>query len=133
MAGLASLSRLNGLVGQTRAALSPAFRFTDVTSQSGIQFQHNSGAFGGKFLPETFGSGCAFLDYDRDGWQDILLVNGDYWPGHAPPAANRPTLALYHNNRNGTFTDMTAAAGLNVSLYGMGVAVGDYDNDGYDG
>ena len=58
------------------------FRLTDVTSPAGIRFQHNSGAYGGKLLPETLGSGCAFLDYDRDGWQDILLVNAMDWPGH---------------------------------------------------
>lgn len=106
----------------------PGFQFTDVTSAAGIQFQHNSGAFGGKFLPETLGSGCAFLDYDHDGWQDILLINGADWPGHK---TNRTTLRLYHNNGNGTFTDVTARSGLDVELYGMGVAVGDYNNDGF--
>ena len=110
------------------AASSLGFRFTDITSQAGIQFQHNSGAFGGKFLPETLGSGCAFLDYDRDGWQDILLINGSDWPGHKK---SRTTLRLYQNNRNGTFTDVTARSGLDVDMYGMGVAVGDYNNDGY--
>jgi enediyne biosynthesis protein E4 len=104
------------------------FYFSDVTNQAGIHFQHNSGAFGGKFLPETLGSGCAFLDYDRDGWQDILLVNGSDWPGHKK---NRTTLKLYRNNRNGTFSDVTAHSGLDVELYGMGVAVGDYNNDGF--
>ncbi len=104
------------------------FRFVDVTASAGIQFQHNSGAFGGKFLPETLGSGCAFLDYDRDGWQDILLINGMDWPGHK---RKRSTLRLYRNNRNGTFTDVTAHAGLDLEMYGMGVAVGDYDNDGF--
>jgi enediyne biosynthesis protein E4 len=128
LAGLASLSRLDGLIAQTGAAPSPGFRLTDVTSQAGIQFQHNSGAFGGKFLPETLGSGCAFLDYDRDGWQDILLINGTDWPGHKK---RRSTLRLYHNNGNGTFTDVTARAGLDVEMYGMGVAVGDYNNDGF--
>jgi hypothetical protein len=112
------------------------FRFSDVTNAAGIQFQHNSGAFGGKFLPETLGSGCAFLDYDRDGWQDILLINGMDWPGHtlAPLSGSRrqrSTLRLYHNNRNGTFTDVTRSARLDVEMYGMGVAVGDYDNDGF--
>src|SRR5262249_39753805 len=92
------------------------FRFADVTAQAGIQFKHNSGAFGGKFLPETLGSGCAFLDYDSDGWQDILLVNGTDWPGHK---RGRSMLALYHNNRNGTFTDVTRKAGLDVEMYGM--------------
>jgi hypothetical protein len=113
---------------QTGAAASPGFRFTDVTRTAGIHFQHNSGAFGGKFLPETLGSGCAFLDYDRDGWQDILLINGTDWPGHKK---RRSTLRLYHNNGNGTFTDVTVSAGLDVEMYGMGVAVGDYNNDGY--
>ncbi len=89
---------------------------------------HNSGAYGGKYLPETLGSGCAFLDYDRDGWQDILLINGLDWPGHK---TRRSTMRLYHNNGNGTFTDVTARAGLDVELYGMGVAVGDYNNDGF--
>jgi hypothetical protein len=106
----------------------PGFHFTNVTAAAGIQFQHNSGAFGGKFLPETLGSGCAFLDYDRDGWQDILLVNGMDWPGHQK---QRSTLKLYRNNRNGTFSDVTKAAGLDAELYGMGVAVGDYNNDGF--
>jgi len=134
MAGLASYSqllRLNALsanAGVQASLESPGFRFTDVTGQAGIQFQHNSGAFGGKFLPETLGSGCAFLDYDRDGWQDILLINGADWPGHK---RTRSTLQLYHNNRNGTFTDVTTHAGLDVELYGMGVAVGDYNNDGF--
>jgi enediyne biosynthesis protein E4 len=104
------------------------FQLADVTSQAGIQFTHNSGAFGGKLLPETLGSGCAFLDYDGDGWQDILLVNGMDWPGHKH---KRTTLALYRNNHNGTFTDVTRRAGLDVEMYGMGVAVGDYNNDGF--
>ena len=129
MAGVAAASQfplLHAFAAQ--AATAPGFRFTDVTVQAGIEFQHNSGAFGGKFLPETLGSGCAFLDYDSDGWQDILLVNGSDWPGHKK---TRTTLRLYRNNRNGTFTDVTAHAGLDVELYGMGVAVGDYNNDGF--
>jgi hypothetical protein len=106
----------------------PAFRLVDVTASAGIQFRHRNGAFGGKLLPETMGSGCAFLDYDADGWQDILLVNGMDWPGHKQ---ERSTLRLYRNNRNGTFTDVTKSAGLDVELYGMGVAVGDFNNDGF--
>ena len=104
------------------------FHLTDVTSEARIRFQHTNGAYGGKLLPETLGSGCAFLDYDGDGWQDILLVNGMDWPGHAH---SRSTLKLYRNNRNGTFTDVTRSAGLDIEMYGMGVAVGDYNNDGF--
>ena len=106
----------------------PGFRFVDLTSSASIQFRHNSGAYGGKLLPETLGPGCAFLDYDSDGWQDILLVNGTDWPGHK---RDRSTLKLYRNNRNGTFSDVTRAAGLGIEMYGMGLAVGDYNNDGY--
>ncbi len=109
-------------------AASLGFRFVDVTGKAGLHFQHNSGAYGGKLLPETLGSGCAFLDYDADGWQDILLVNSMDWPGHK---RQRSTMKLYRNNRNGTFTDVTQAAGLDVEMYGMGVAVGDYNNDGF--
>jgi hypothetical protein len=104
-------------------------QFTDVTAQAGIHFKHNSGAFGKKYLPETVGSGCAFIDYDNDGWQDILLINSTNWPGHAGPKSYP---ALYHNNRNGTFTDVTKEAGLAVEMYGIGCAVADYDNDGFD-
>ena len=104
------------------------FRLVDVTAQAGIAFRHNSGAYGGKLLPETLGSGCAFLDYDGDGWQDILLVNGMDWPGHK---RQRSALKLYRNNRNGKFTDVTRQAGLDLEMYGMGVAVGDYNNDGF--
>jgi len=118
-----------GATSRWLLAASPGFRFVDVTGPAGIHFQHNSGAYGGKLLPETLGSGCAFLDYDADGWQDILLVNSMDWPGHK---RQRSTLKLYHNNRNGTFTDVTKAAGLDVEMYGMGVAVGDYNNDGFD-
>ena len=109
---------------------SPAapLQLRDVTKSAGIDFKHNSGAYGGKLLPETLGSGCAFLDYDNDGYQDILLVNSMDWPGHK---RTRSTLKLYRNNRNGTFSDVTKAAGLDIELYGMGVAVADYDNDGF--
>lgn len=107
---------------------SPGFRLVDVTSAAGLQFRHNSGAYGGKLLPETLGAGCAFLDYDADGWQDILVINGMDWPGHQ---RRRSTLRLYRNNRNGTFSDVTRSAGLDAEMYGMGVAVGDWNNDGF--
>ena len=118
-------------------AADPGFRLVDVTAAAGLNFQHNSGAFGAKFLPETLGPGCAFLDYDGDGWQDILLVNGMDWPGHkashpqGDSKARHSALRLYRNNRNGTFTDVTERAGLAVELYGMGAAVADYNNDGF--
>jgi hypothetical protein len=101
--------------------------FTDATAAAGIKFRHVNGAFGKKFLPETLGSGCAFLDYDNDGWQDILLINSTRFPSQ-PGTAAYP--ALYHNNKNGTFTDVTREAGLAVEMYGMGVAAADFDNDG---
>jgi hypothetical protein len=104
-------------------------RFRDITAQAGIHFVHNNAAFGKKWLPETLGAGCAFIDYDNDGYPDIVLVNGEDWPGHAKAPS---TLKLYHNNHDGTFTDVTRKAGLAVSMFGMGVAVGDYDNDGHD-
>jgi len=103
--------------------------FRDVTQRAGIRFVHNNGAFGKKYLPETMGPGVAFIDYDNDGWPDIFLVNGTDWPGR-PPKHSTPK--LYHNNHDGTFTDITHKAGLDIEIFGMGVAVGDYDNDGYD-
>jgi hypothetical protein len=102
--------------------------FTDVTAQAGIRFVHNSGRAGKKLLPETLGSGCAFFDADGDGWPDILLINSKDWT----PRGRRSLPALYRNNRNGTFTDITAGSGLDVEMYGLGVAIGDYDNDGRD-
>jgi hypothetical protein len=110
-------------------ATTSAVTFRDISQQSGIHFTHNNGAFGKKFLPETLGSGVAFIDYDNDGWPDIFLVNGTDWPGHA---RKHTAPKLYHNNHDGTFTDVTHKAGLDVEMYGMGVAVGDYDNDGFD-
>jgi hypothetical protein len=100
--------------------------FTDVTAAAGIRFKHNSGAFGKKYLPETLGAGCAFLDYDSDGWQDVLLVNSTNWPEQK---GGKTFPALYHNNQDGTFTNVTAQAGLAQEMYGLGVAVGDYDGD----
>ncbi len=123
-----------GLIAQARPAppaqagpAATAVTFTDVTRSAGITFRHNNGAFGRKYLPETMGSGVAFLDIDADGWQDVFFVNATRFPGR-PDAASYP--ALYRNNGNGTFTDITRAAGLLVEMYGMGAAAADYDNDG---
>lgn len=129
MAGIASSSTLRANVAPS-SARGVGFRLVDVTAQAGIHFSHNSGAFGGKLLPETLGSGCAFFDYDHDGWQDILLVNGLDWAGHRR-SHETSTLKLYRNNRDGTFADVTRSAGLDIEMYGMGVAIADYDNDGY--
>src|ERR1700676_5222314 len=118
MAGLASDSGLDVLATPPASPSPAGFRLVDVTAGAGVQFRHNSGAYGGKLLPETLGAGCAFLDYDADGWQDILLINGTDWPA---PSRQWSTLKLYRNNRNGTFTDVTPAAGLDVEMYGMGV------------
>ena len=107
-------------------------QFQDITAQAGLKFKHNNAAFGKKYLPETMGPGCAFIDYDGDGFPDILLVNGEDWPKHGHEDRPPSTLKLYHNNHNGTFTDVTAQSGLGISLFGLGVAVGDYDNDGHD-
>jgi hypothetical protein len=101
--------------------------FTDVTKAAGVRFTHENGAFGKKYLPETMGSGCAFLDADGDGWQDVLFVNSMTWPGRP---AHRSVMVLYRNNHDGTFTDVTERAGLAIPIYGFGVAAADYDNDG---
>jgi hypothetical protein len=103
-------------------------RFVDVAEKAGIRFIHVNGAFGKKYLPETMGSGCAFFDFDSDGDQDILLVNSTGWPG--APGERRATSALYRNRGNGTFEDVTKGSGFDRSLYGMGVTIGDYDEDG---
>ncbi|TAM84615.1 MAG: CRTAC1 family protein [Acidobacteria bacterium] len=143
LAGIGAVGGAGGLVYESARIREELVRLTnrtvprhafpnqlvDVTAQAGIIFNHNSGAFGEKYLPETLGSGCAFLDYDNDGWLDILLINGKDWPGHG---SRRTTMKLYRNNRNGTFTDVTRQAGLDVEMYGIGVAVGDYDNDGFE-
>ncbi|MGB2625525.1 MAG: CRTAC1 family protein [Candidatus Acidiferrum sp.] len=121
----------SGLLAQTKtdSSNSSTITFHDVTQRAGIRFVHNNAAFGKKYLPETMGPGVAFIDYDNDGWQDIFIVNGTNWPGQSD---KHSTPKLYHNNHDGTFTDVTHKAGLDVEFFGMGVAVGDYDNDGFD-
>ena len=106
----------------------PLFEKIPATA-SGITWRHVSGRSSESYLPETTGAGCAFLDYDNDGWMDIYLVNSgkcDFFDPQ-PPLRN----ALYRNNRDGTFTDVTLKAGVAGGGYGMGAAVGDYDNDGF--
>lgn len=110
-----------------QAPAPPRVTFTDVTAAAGIRFQHTSGAFGKKYLPETMGAGVAFFDADGDGLQDIFFVNSTRWPGRPGPPSYP---AFYRNRGDGTFIDQTRAAGLQIEMYGMGVASADYDNDG---
>ena len=126
---LAALDIARTVPRSDASATPPEVTFRDVTQQAGIRFVHNNGAFGKKYLPETLGPGVAFIDFDNDGWPDIFLVNGADWRGHTQ---KHSTPKLYHNNHDGTFTDVTHKAGLDIELYGLGVAVGDYDNDGFD-
>ena len=113
--------------GSRPEVLADTVTFTDITARAGLKFVHNNGAFGKKYLPETLGSGCLFLDFDGDGWQDILLLNSKAWPGQA---GGRSLPALYRNNGDGTFANVTTGSGLDVELYAMGGAAADYDNDG---
>ena len=125
------MTSLAAPVAPTRGeAKVPSVQFKDVTAECGISFVHNNGAYGDKLLPETMGGGVAFLDYDNDGSQDLLFINSTFWPWHVSQNQKPPTLVLYHNDGKGHFTDTTAGSGLDVSLYGMGAAIGDYDNDG---
>ena len=126
---IAPTAESSAATGTSASRPSGPIRFTDVTSLAGIHFRHHSGAFGKKYLPETMGSGVCVLDYDDDGWQDILFVNSMDWPDHK---SSKSYPALYHNSQDGTFTDRTNEAGLAREMYGMGCAVGDYDNDGRD-
>lgn len=108
----------------------PDLKFTDITREAGINFVQENGADGAKLLPETMCGGGAFFDFDNDGDQDILFVNARKWEGGAQSADTPATCALYANDGSGNFTDVSAGSGLDVSLYGMGVACADYDGDG---
>jgi enediyne biosynthesis protein E4 len=117
------------VAAQASAVEIPEMKFTDITASSGIKFTHNNGATGEKLLPETMGGGVAFFDADSDGDQDLLFVNSTEWPWST--SGRKPTTsALYRNDGKGNFEDITAGSGLDVSIYGMAPAVGDYDNDG---
>jgi len=116
-------------VTETAAAQPPMVHFTDISEDAGIHFNHVNGAYGERLMPETIGSGAAFLDYDNDGDQDLFLVNFRHWPDH--PGDNTPTQALYRNDGSGHFEDVSRESGVDIEEYGMGVAVGDYDADGW--
>jgi hypothetical protein len=126
-AALGVLAWVATMAGSGIVAPAP-IAFIDVTAQAGIKFVHNSGRAGQKFLPETLGSGVAWFDADGDGWADILFINSRDWT----PRGRKSLPALYRNNHDGTFADITAGSGLDVEMYGIGVAIGDYDNDGRD-
>lgn len=126
VAAVAAVAAVVGVLTASAGAAPTGITFTDVTASSGIKFTHNSGRAGKKFLPETLGSGGAFVDVDGDGWSDVILVNSKDWA----PRGRKSLSALYHNNGNGTFTNITAGSGLDIEMYGIGIAVGDYDNDG---
>ena len=118
--------RLSGLTGSLAAG--QPFTFDDVTSRAGISFVHENGAAGAYWYPELFGGGVAVIDADGDRWPDLLFVNGRRWT-----AGVRASHALFHNNRNGTFTNVTSRSGFDaLDVYGLGAAVGDFDNDGRD-
>ena len=112
------------------AEAGPALAFADVTERAGLgAFRHQTGAFGEKWFPEAMGSGGGFVDYNSDGWPDVLLVGGGVWPESGEEAG--PALWLYRNEGDGTFTDVTEEAGLaDVDAYGFGITAADYDNDG---
>ena len=112
---------------ETPQLVIPDIPFQNITTESGVAFKHVNGSTGDKLLPETMGGGCAIFDYDADGDQDILFINSQNWDTGDKP---QPTMALYRNDGQAHFEDVTEASGLDVSLYGMGCAVGDYDNDG---
>ena len=118
------------VIAEQSTAEMPDVHFTDITKDAGIDFVHTNGAYGERLLPETMGGGGGFIDYDNDGDQDLILVNAAYWPFRPQPG--RPTTRLYNNDGKGNFTDVSEETGLALHSYGMGVVVGDYDNDGWD-
>jgi enediyne biosynthesis protein E4 len=128
-AALAVTVVLLGGVGNAGQAPAAGVRYRDITRAAGITFTHYTGATGKKYLPETLGPGVAFIDYNGDGRQDLYFTNGRDWPGSRRRVA---TPNLFRNNGDGTFANVTRTAGLATELYGMGAAVGDYDNDGDD-
>lgn len=127
----AKVTQIEAPVAQSFADIQvPEARFTDITTAAGITFVHNNGAQGEKLLPETMGGGVGFFDYDNDGDQDLLLVNSTYWLDKIPAGKSPATSALYQNDGKGNFKDVTSGSGLDVPIYGMAPAFGDFDNDG---
>jgi hypothetical protein len=114
-----------------KSEAAPSVRFTDVTRDSGLEYSHDNGVQFGRDTPTTLPGAVAFLDYDNDGHPDLFFVGGISWPWNTSAAGAAAPCALYHNDGRGHFTDVTRAAGLDVNMLGMGVAVGDYDGDGF--
>jgi len=130
IASVPMLAVTTPMEAKTTDAAMPQVDFADVTRLAGIDFVQTNGAYGAKLLPETMGSGVGFIDYDNDGDQDMILVNATFWPGQ--PRSGQPTTRLYANDGHGNFSDVTRTAGLALDVYGHGLAIGDYDNDGWD-
>ena len=120
-----------GKVQERKAADVPKVCFTDITKHSGITFVHTNGATPQKLLPETMSGGVAIIDFDNDNKPDLLFINSCPWPGQSAAGAEKPTLKLYRNEGDNKFKDVTKETGLALMMYGMGVTVGDYDNDGW--
>jgi len=131
-AGCTRHRQQNGAAGTSAGGEAALPEFTDVTTSAGLgDFRHVTGAFGRKWFPESMGSGAGFIDYNGDGWEDILLIGGGTWPEYTHQTVR--ILWLYRNNQDGTFTQVTRAAGLaDIRTYAFGVTVADYDNDGDD-
>src|SRR5271165_575685 len=124
--GLVAALAIAGVGAMSPTPVTSPVQFKDVTAAAGIHFKHNAGKAGKKYLPETMGAGVAIFDYNGDGKPDILFVNSK----DLEPHGKRTTCALYRNNGNGTFADVTAGSGLDIEVYGIGVSTADYDNDG---
>src|SRR5271165_712723 len=124
--GLVAALAIAGVGAMSPTPVTSPVQFKDVTAAAGIHFKHNAGKAGKKYLPETMGAGVAIFDYNGDGKPDILFVNSK----DLEPHGKRTTCALYRNNGNGTFADVTAGSGLDIEMYGIGVSTADYDNDG---
>ena len=130
LAGLAGTSANDLSRSGKSLPASPSLVFQDVAAEAGLDFQHFSGSLEKQYILESMSGGVAWIDYDRDGWVDLYLVNGGHWE-ELVQGKRTISNALYRNNGDGTFTNVTRKAGVGNQNWGMGVAAGDYDNDGW--